>query len=180
MQALTICTPTSISYTGTSATINDDGSVSFTATSDLALDGVFSATYNDYVIFYRANWNTTISTVPQITLRASGVNDTSTKWGQPYWGTYGSSTEGSAQDGLTATYPGIIANVDPNGSPIYFLGPYETKGTGLISTSCIGQDGARIRDYANSHDSATSWDGFRFRTGSNTITGKLTVYGFTK
>ena len=180
MQGLTICTPTSISYTGTNAVINDDGSVSFTATSDLGIDGVFSATYNDYLILYRAVWNTTISTVAQMTMRAGGVNDTSGTWYQPYWGAYGSSLEASANDGLTAVYPGIVANVQQNGSAIYLLGPYETNGTSYFSTATIGQDGARIRDYAGNQNSATSWDGFRFRPGANSFTGKITVYGFTK
>ena len=50
VNGLTLMTPSSITYSGTgsSATINSDGSVSFTDITTLNLKGVFNSSYNNY------------------------------------------------------------------------------------------------------------------------------------
>jgi hypothetical protein len=50
---LVIMTPTSIAHAGTSASINADGGVDFTAVTSLSLNGVFTSAHDNYLIVIR-------------------------------------------------------------------------------------------------------------------------------
>jgi hypothetical protein len=74
---LVVMTPTSVAKTGTgsTATINSDGSVVFDLCTTLSLNGVFTSSYDNYMIVMRA---TTSLAWPYFNsrLRASGTDNT--------------------------------------------------------------------------------------------------------
>jgi len=55
---LVVMTPSSIAYSGTSASINADGSVDFSAVTELRLNGVFTSDYDNYMVTWRGTTST--------------------------------------------------------------------------------------------------------------------------
>jgi hypothetical protein len=59
-------TPSSIAHSGTSASINADGGVDFTAVTELSLNGVFTSDYDNYLIVMRFTDTTAIWLLLQV------------------------------------------------------------------------------------------------------------------
>ena len=78
---LSLITPTSITATGGSATssISSTGTVSFTSASAISLNGVFSATYENYRVIFKGSL-TTGSQDLKLRLRSSGSDNSTSNY----------------------------------------------------------------------------------------------------
>jgi len=173
---LVVMTPSSIAYSGTSASINADGSVVFSACTSLSLNGVFTGDYDNYMTTIRfdtANSGTAID----VRLRSSGVdNDTANSYVHQY--IFYQNTAPNAARATTNKVPFFAGtNTTKHGGTGFFFGPYLSQPTAGRSVLIYGLAGASLLDYAFTHNQTASYDGFTLFCGS-AFTGLVTVFGF--
>jgi hypothetical protein len=172
---MVLLTPTSIAYTGTSATIGANGSIEFTACSSLSLNGVFSADYDNYMIVMD-NVGTIVSSLTG-RLRAGGIdNTTASSYTAQYLYVYG--TVVAANSSTNNVWP-YFADATPTGDGIqYFLfGPNLAQPTAMRFVSVSGYQNAVVNDGVGTHNQSTSYDGLTFIPAAGNISGLVSVYG---
>ncbi len=181
---LHLITPTSVAVASGSATINANGSVSFSDTWSISLNGVFSADYDNYRIVTWHTSNNAASSSMIFRMRASGSdNATSNSYVSQMIYATGTSVLGSR---LTSTQ-GEISRYGyvQQGFIADFYGPFIAQRTAIRSVT-ISVDPAitnpAISDVAATHNQSVSYDGFSFGTGyaPATLTGRVAVYGMRK
>jgi len=176
---LILLTPTSIAYTGTSATISANGSVTFSACSALSLNGVFSADYDNYMVVGHHAINTGATMLAR--LRVGGTdNTTASSYVHQWWFADGTSVAGfrgthdywvfSARGATQRA--GFVANI---------YGPYLTQPTAWRTVMADDYSSAAATDLGGTHNQSTSYDGITFYgNSSQTMTGRVAVYGMRK
>lgn len=167
--------PTSIAHSGTSASIGANGQVTFTAVTSLSLNGVFSATYDSYVISAAGTIATGAETL-SIRLRASGTDATGTNYASQEL--FVGSTSVSGGRGTSMDTGNVAGWWTPLRSAftVHMYGPFLAQPTAWRSVSVTTDGNATIRDHATTHSLSTSYDGFTLRC-PNAISGALQVYG---
>lgn len=172
---MVLLTPTSIAYSGTSASVGANGQVTFSAVTSLSLNGVFSAGFDNYVI----TSNVLSSATPSIyiRLRASGT-DATTGYTNQYLladSTTVSAARTTAVQGLLTAGPGSSFR---DLEYVTMYGPYLAQPTAQRSVTIADNGGVVTFDIAATHSTSSSYDGFTYYSGSAaTLTGKLAVYG---
>jgi hypothetical protein len=173
---MVLLTPTSIAYTGTSASIGTNGSVTFSACSSLSLNGVFSADYDNYMVVCRFTNNTGTSTL-NYRMRVGGAdNSTASSY----------VTQELAADATTVLGGRYTANVGYL-TPSYatqragfvwnVYGPFLAQPTATRTVSASDSSSAYILDSASTHNQSTSDDGFTLNRSANDVSGLISVYG---
>lgn len=174
---MVLMTPTSIAYTGTSASIGGNGSVTFTACSNISLNGVFNTDYDNYVIVYRNNSGD--NRTSNLRLRASGTdNSTASSYVRQLVQAYQTST--GASQTTDNTFGQIMVSysaVAQAGMTINMYGPFLAQPTAMRSVSAESGTFAYIEDNACTHNQSTSYDGFSIYTSASTTSGVISVYG---
>jgi hypothetical protein len=175
---MVLLTPTSIAYTGTSASIGANGSVTFSACSSLSLNGVFSADYDNYMIVFR--YKTSASGGWYWRLRLSGA-DNSTANSYTDQQLRANSTTVSGTRGANAE--SYLANGDNTydaGFIHYIYGPHLAQPTAGRTITIDPASGAYIQDSAHTHNQSTAYDGFTYvpwGVAGITASGLVSVYG---
>ena len=173
---MVLLAPTSIAYTGTSATIGANGSVEFSAVSSLSLNGVFSADYDNYMVSLSGTasaddfWN--------LRYRASGTDDTSSSYVRQYLDAYSTSVNA---DRATATFCRMWygGSVYRAGMTFATYGPFLAQPTALRNVAVTDYGNAYLYDIASTHSVSSSYDGFTLlRNGASaTLSGLVSIYG---
>jgi len=177
VNGLELITPTSIVVTGSgsSATINAGGSVTFTTAATLSLNGVFSSAYDNYVISIRHLASSTDNF--EYRLRVAGVdNSTANSYVSQLLNADGTTVSGSrttAGIGLL----GLVSNTQRSGDQVFLYGPSLAQPTALRSITASGGGSARIYDRASTHNQSTVYDGITLTPSALTFTGLIKVYG---
>jgi hypothetical protein len=174
---LILLTPTSIAYTGTSATISANGSVSFSACSSLSLNGVFSADYDNYTVVIRHQGTT--SNAYYARWRVSGSDSSGNDYTYQYLfasaSTIGGARSTSQTSGrLSSHYPA------PAGLVLYVYGPYLAQPTAHRTVTMESDSTVRILDYAGTHSLSNSYDGLTLFPDAGLTSGRVAVYGMRK
>lgn len=179
------CVPTSVTVGSGSATTSTNGQVTFTGVSSVALNGVFTSTYDNYRILFRP---TVASTTQNITarLRVGGVDNSGA-------GTY---RETAIYNNTSTT----VASATGTGTLWYFnqqtSGTYQEQATYVadlfgpaIAATTIGMTHETnttttplYQVYITSimHTVATAYDGISLIASAGTMGGTISVYGYTK
>jgi hypothetical protein len=179
---LVVMTPTSIVSTGTgnSSSINSDGSVTFSSCATLSLNGVFTSSYDNYMVAIRGTSSDDAGTVGA-RLRASTTDASGTNYTRQRLDASGT-TVGAGRDTSAATYTRLMVLDDGqrSGGVAYVFGPYLAQPTAFRSVSASAYLDAYIRDWASTHSLSTSYDGITLANefGAATISGLVTVFGF--
>jgi hypothetical protein len=175
---LVTMTPTSITHAGTSAAIQSDGSVDFTAVTSLSLNGVFTSSFDNYLIVFGAKSNG-VGAEPNMLIRmrvsatdASGSNYT-------YQTLIAASTtvSGARSSSQTEAQIGRIANTQ-SVLHIHMYGPYLAQPTAARGVIGAGKDSAYIIDCAATHSLSTSYDSITIYPSSDNMTGNIAVFGY--
>jgi hypothetical protein len=173
---LVVMTPTSIAHSGTSASINADGSVEFSAMTNLELRGVFTGDYDNYMVSIR--WSASAQTTVRNrfmsgTTPANGANYTTQKitadGTSVTAGRFGSETYGAIGRGNSAQI---------NGVSVIIYGPYLAQPTVQRTVSSDSTSNAQIVDDAVTHSLPNSYDGLNIFLLSDNMSGSITVFGF--
>ena len=175
---MVLLAPTSIAHSGTSASIGTNGQVTFTAVTSLSLNGVFSATYDNYVLSIRslASADTNVNILCR--LRASGSDASGSNYVHQYIEATSTSVSAARATSQSSARIGQTSTTQRSGSTAHFYGPFLAQPTAFRSVTVGGLDSAYIQDQASTHSLSTSYDGFTILlSGSNNITGAVQVYG---
>jgi len=161
--------PTSVSGTGVS--LGSDGTITFSSTSSMTVNGAFSSTYDNYrMIISNCVGSTSLSLRFSLNGLTSGVYN----WAAPY-GTTSATVVGDGTSG--ATY-WVICSVDvgdANSSTIDIYGPFLAKRTGMSGTG----NGANVVSlYGGQAVDTNSRTGFTIITNTGTVSGTLRLYGY--
>ena len=174
---LVVMTPSSIAYSGTSASINADGSVVFSACTSLSLNGVFTGDYDNYMVAIRG-----VNTVNSNLLgryRVGGTdNSTASSYVTQRLRASGTTVVGDRETTDKITRIAELYATTNWGVNAYFFGPYLTQPTAHRTVSVADGGNANLNDYASTHNQSTSYDGITFYGDGGTFTGLLTVFGF--
>lgn len=176
-QGLVLISPTSIANSGGTATATG-GEVTFTTVTSVSLNGVFTATYDNYRVIINC---VSSGTTANFSIRARNAGTDVTGATEYYnllllindtGGPTRSSTSGSSF---------IIGNMGDvqTLAVLDFGGPFlSTK------TVCTGSNferstvDARLDTYSGARATVASHDGFTISCSSGTTTGKVRVYGY--
>lgn len=170
-------TPTSIAYSGTSAGINADGGVDFTAVTELSLNGVFTGDYDNYLVIF-GDVATSHNNLG-MRLRASGSDATGSNYSYQTLYANSSFTPGGERYTSQTIWERMFASSSiADVQPLHIYGPALAQPTAARSISGIGYAGAYIRDCAGMHSLSTSYDGFTLITYSFTMSGTVHVFGY--
>ena len=168
-------TPTSISHTGTSATINANGGVDFTAATELNLIGVFSADYDNYLILFDATCTSNLnlfyhwlsSTTP-----ATGTDYTY----QSMYASVGTLSSGRLTGLTYGRWGSILSTTYVSGQAFHIYGPFLAAPTVTRNVSADG--GPSMQEFVSTHSLSTSYDGIRVFPSASDFTGTVRVFGY--
>jgi hypothetical protein len=176
---LNIIEPTTIANSGGTATASG-GQVTFTTVNSVSLNGVFSATYNNYLMIVRATGSGAAVGL-SMRLRVSGSDNSTTSYNSA---TFRSNTVASSTQTLTATSFASIVRALGTGSggmsQTLITDPFAASATHLTLT--VAQPESTVTTQLSSaiFTASTSFDGFSLFPESGTATGTVTVYGYQK
>jgi hypothetical protein len=180
---LILLTPTTVDKTGTgsTATINANGSVTFGSCTALSLNGVFSSTYDNYRVVMRATTSgASIDANMRIRLRLSGTDSTDTTLYNDQYLDANSTTISAARNTTLGYWTaGFMESSSPLGSGLVidFYGPNLVQPTAFRAVTSSDRTNAYFYDSAGTHEGSTSYDGLTFTAGSGSLGGLVCVYG---
>lgn len=168
--------PTSVNVASGSATVNANGTVTFSGATSVRLNGIFSSTYQNYRIQY--SLATSASTRPIARFAKNGTDSSGSVYATAnITYTQGSVTPGGATS--TSMFPNGVSGVTSHQAEFILYKPFDaTVYSTTYSTGIGGYEGGRIGSVR--HLSADSWDGFTILPESGgTISGTITAFGYT-
>ena len=170
--------PTSIVHAGTSASINADGGVDFSAVTSLSLNGVFTSDYDNYLIVFGAD-STGGGAEPNmfIRMRTAGTDASASNYTYQTLIAAASTVSGGRQSSQAEAQIGRIANTETV-LHIHVYGPYLAQPTAARGVIGVGKDGAYIIDCAATHSLSTSYDGITIYPSSDSMNGNVHVFGY--
>ena len=175
---MVLVSPTSIAYSGTSATLGANGQVTFSAVTSLSLNGCFTADFDNYVVSIRCSSSS--ATNVSMRLRVSG-SDNSTSNSYVYQTIYADNTSVAASRTTgNIAVPFAAYPTQRDGTTFFLYGPYLAQPTAARCVTALGYTSAYLFDTALTHNQSTAYDGFTISAtsaGSPTLTGALQVYG---
>ena len=173
---LQIVSPTSIANSGGSASASG-GQVSFTGVNTISLNGVFSSSFENYLLVVSASGSTDNNAL--IRFRSAGADNTSASYGHQRLIVDGSTVSGSRSTGQSNSVWGNISTSGIGINHILIGSPFDSgKPTFGRSATNSPYLGVFIQDSAFTFASNTSFDGFTLYNTSGTITGTIRVYGY--
>jgi hypothetical protein len=173
---LKLIVPSSVAGSGVS--VSASGKVTFTSAATVSMNGVFSATYDNYLAVIR--YTNTSDTNTRFRLRASGTDATGSNYTYQLLRAGSTSVTGSR---ASADDKGGIGGVSislMSGEHFYLYGPALAQPTATRAVNVSGISDARIDEYATTHSLSTAYDGFTFYAITGNMTGTCTVYGLSQ
>jgi len=175
--------PSSVAVGSGSGSIATSGRVSFSGSSSVALNGIFSSTYKNYLIQLSLT-GASADGVVYMKLRNSGT-DASTNYSWAFVGLNTSSVD--TNTGSTGQTTGMVlcsTETDFNkayySSQINIFRPFEAVVTSanILNTGSTSSAVAMTRSGGAWHTTESSYDGINLIPSAGNITGDITVYGY--
>lgn len=174
---LKLIVPSSVSAGTGTASVSASGKVTFTSADNVSVNGVFSATHDNYLIVIQQTGPNGENA--ELRWRASGSDASGSNYVRQFLNANSTTVSGSRDTQSVFNYG--VGSTNPDGYHIYIYGPFLTQPTAARSVTALSSGGARIVDLANTHSLSTSYDGFTLRSQlGTTFTGTLTVYGLSQ
>jgi hypothetical protein len=175
-----LITPSTIVNTGGTASIGTNGTVSFSAVSNVSLNNVFSSAYDNYLIVLECN--AASGNYVNFRLRVGGVDASGANYD---WGFYNVTDTGTpfALAGSGATSANILrpSSSFRNMTSFTICNPAIARPT--VSSGTLSYNDGATKAVAgvmgNVHSLSTAYDGFTL-IHAGTITGTISVYGYNK
>jgi hypothetical protein len=169
--------PTSVAVGSGSATTNANGTVTFSGATSISLNGVFSSTYNNYRIITRITYDA--ARQGQFRMRSAGTDNTSAVYfsnGYFQNGTGALSTYQAQND----TKGFIGEGTTDTSYSLDIFSPFLTNLTRTV-TLCSGIISSLPANHNLGclHSSSSSFDGISLFPGTGSMSGTISVYGYT-
>lgn len=153
----------------------------FTTSSAVNVNDVFSATYENYLILFKVSACSVANATTNMRMRVSGADNTTANYATGSWEANVSGGTNRSSNAATAFFTGG-ADIDKNYTMTQtILSPFKTENTTFTALSFnTATTGAYARAIysAGLFDGTTSFTGFSVFPGSGTITGTVAVYGY--
>lgn len=150
---------------------------SVSGASSVNIDNCFSATYHHYLV----RWNLTGSAADRnlrIQMRSGGSTDTGTNYRRQ--NLRGNSTTVDAQRNTGQAFFATIGYSTTDGSSwqdVMIFNPYDAVRTTVLDMAATSDP---VLEYlAQAHDLTSSYDGITFFVDFGTLTGNISVWGYT-
>jgi len=178
VNGLELITPTSIAVTGSgsSATINAGGSVTFATAATLSLNGVFSSTYDNYIVDMRTTRAGSGTEGHEMRLRVGGVDASGGNYTRQLLLSEGTLILGD-RSATTQGRIGISTAVGPLGFQVFIYGPSLAQPTAWRSVTSTDRNTRDISEYVVTHNVSTAYDGLTLFPTAGSFTGLIKVYG---
>jgi hypothetical protein len=169
--ALTLISPTSIAFSGTSASTSA-GKTIFSACTSLSLNGVFTSTYENYLVIFSNLTQSNGGVQTFFRYRASGSDTTS-----GYLSITGYQNAGSAAQvnpDVTDKHPCFQVDTTVSTADIFIRNPQTATATTQFNR-------AMTNNYSFNYgrqSGATQFDGFSIFNATYNFTGTVRVYGY--
>ena len=175
-QGHTAIIPTSVA--GTGVTVGASGKVSFTASTSISLNGIFTSTYDHYKVEIYTTASSTA--VLRVVLRSAGTDATAANYDYTLLyansGTPGSSTvAANAYWTLNASISSTMMKHN-----LELTNPFLASMTTAIGRSVAYASAVAplVGNFGGGHRLSTSYDGLTFTTSTGSLTGTIRVYGY--
>jgi len=173
--------PTSVVVASGSATTNSNGTVTFSGSSSVSLNGVFTGTYSAYRVVLKLSASTALAHV-WIRLRNAGTDGSGPCYGGSYIvnqigtaGTYTTNGGGNVQIGYTSSQTtGKVGSVIDIHSPAIATSKIFNHAHAGIDNSYV-----QMSNGSTLYENSGTFDGLTILPSSGTFTGTLSVYGYT-
>ena len=176
---LKLIKPTSIANSGGTASIGTNGKVTFSGVTSLSLNGVFSSTYDDYLLLL-SGYGSDDDTV-YLRLRSAGTDNSASSYASQYILASGTSVTGYRYSPQSYGQLVLLATTQRSACSVHMYGPALAQPTAWRSVTAEGVAGARIYDFANTHSVASAFDGFTvYPNNGHGFTGTLQVFGLSQ
>lgn len=172
--ALVQITPTSIAATGGSGSISASGAVSFTSASSVSINGIFSSTYDNYVI--RFNLSSSGGNI-LVRMRTSGSDVTGTSYTYQQFGGDNITLSATRQTSQTSFKAGAQAG-SRSSITLQLYGPYLAQETLMFSENSRNITSPDAFIFTGGNTNTTSYDSLTILDSSTTLSGNLRVYGY--
>jgi len=175
-QGHTAIIPTSVA--GTGVTVGASGKVSFTASTSISLNGIFTSTYDHYKVEIYTTASSTA--VLRVVLRSAGTDATAANY--DYTLLYANSASpGSATVAANAHWT-LNASISSTMMKhnLELTNPFLASMTTAIGRSVAYASAVAplIGHFGGGHRLSTSYDGLTFTTSTGSLTGTIRVYGY--
>lgn len=161
--------------------VDANGKITFSGGSILNINGVFSATYDNYVAVIDHE-TTTGSGVVRVRMRAAGTDNNAAEYSRQFYQRSGGSSTGDRDASQTEIE--MFASVDNTcGTLLYFYRPYVSGvRTALRSVNKHGFTNATLLDYVAYVANTAAYDGWSIigLSAGGSISGSMMIYGFTE
>jgi hypothetical protein len=168
--------PTSVAVSSGTATANANGQVTFTTVGSVSLNGVFNSTYKNYVVIWSED-TSSVTAVVKFFMRLAGTDNTTASSYITQWIRATSTTVSAAKDTLaygqidvsggTQSFATLSVFSPAIATPTYF--------TCFVNT----QTSTFVEINAATHTQSVAYDGITFQATSGTMTGTVSIYGYT-
>lgn len=179
MNGLELITPTSINYTGTSASIGSNGVVTTTGTTSISLNGVFSASHDHYMVTF--NWLSSTLGQTRLEMRLRATTDRTGYNFQRLWldSVYQYPTRTL---GATRSYFLWRGGSMRGFAVAYFYSPFASAPTPYSLTAYDDLGNAAMDKLEGIHTNTNSMDGFTIAelTFGYPFDIEIAVYGMVK
>lgn len=170
--------PSSVSFTGTSATISNNGRVDVSGLSGVTVNGVFSSAYEIYLVRAYLILDTSDP--------AQDIEGQFTVAGTPTASNYDIQTmdaDGTSPTSARATSNSYFTFARgsfnySNGANHHIFMPAETQETILFSEVTNYGSSIRTAQYAQRQTDSTAFDGFYVTCATDPFTGWISVFGY--
>lgn len=172
--------PTSVQVGSGSATVNANGTVTFTSVTSLSLNNIFTSTYKNYRVVINLDTSPALSGA-QMKLRASGT-DVSSNYGIAGWYAYMSTSTAAftTGGGITRTAMHTINTTATGGATVIadIANPALTKPTQgqFIQTMHDGDWQSGLWNVI--HTLANAYDGITLNVLLSNISGSIQIFGY--
>jgi hypothetical protein len=169
------------SGTGSSDTL---GTVTFSGASSISLNSCLSSTYSNYRIILNIT-SFSANNYPMLRLRSGTTDNSSTNYNAAFIerASTNATVSGYAGSSSTGFQLGYTVN-NGNFNVLDLFSPFETDYTGYFNLSTSKNATVSSPNYveykAGTMSVTTSYDGLSIVAGSGTLTGTLSIYGYTK
>lgn len=178
---LELVVPTSVSTSAGTASVSATGKVTYSGSDGLTVNGCFTATYDNYLIVQDTDVS---SSNPEGLLRlaSGGTPVTAANYSHEFINANNTSVGVQRDYSSTTWWYHILYDDDlTNGGLTYVYAPFLAQQTAFRCISANSYSNARITETSGTHSLSTSYDGFHLTClVASTLSGSLTVYGFTK
>ena len=171
LPGLAIVTPTSIANSGGSSSASG-GAVTFTGVTSISLNGVFTSTFDNYLIVSSLVASTDTGTT--LRMRASGTDNSANSYTRQRL-TASSTTVAASTILDTNWYPG---GVDTSRSAVSFqvFSPQLAQNTTFLGGTQYGTQGLLVN--SGLHAVASAFDGMTMAVQAGNMTGVIRCYGY--